>query len=227
MENFRLHYFKTWTTGIDFILSYVPSIGVTMECFCRVTKDVFWWRIVLEKSTWTCCLLWDCPCVVGHWYLLQSQTHYRDVIMSTVVSPITSLATVYSTVYSRSRSKKAPKLRVTGLCEGNSPVTHEFPAQRASYAENVSIWWRHHADRYRITKVAYLYRPWSTYNSLRRSDAYMSQWKGSSLADVTPVRRQAITSSNGPLTRYVKLQVAHAPGMPGTFSPAADFKGNR
>ena len=33
--------------------------------------------------------------------------------------------------------------------------------------------------------------------------------------------------TNGPLTRYVKLQVAHAPGMPGTFSPAADFKGNR
>ena len=32
---------------------------------------------------------------------------------------------------------------------------------------------------------------------------------------------------NGPLTRYVKLKVAHAPGMPGTFSPAADFKGNR
>ena len=32
---------------------------------------------------------------------------------------------------------------------------------------------------------------------------------------------------HGPLTRYVKLQVAHAPGMPGTFSPAADFKENR
>ena len=32
--------------------------------------------------------------------------------------------------------------------------------------------------------------------------------------------------SHGPLTRYVKLQVAHAPGMPGTFSPAADFKEN-
>ena len=30
----------------------------------------------------------------------------------------------------------------------------------------------------------------------------------------------------GPLTRYVKLQVAHAPGMPRTFSPAADFKWN-
>ena len=44
----------------------------------------------------------------------------------------------------RLRSKKTSKLRVTGLCAGNSPVTGEFPAQRASNAENVSIWWRHH-----------------------------------------------------------------------------------
>ena len=42
------------------------------------------------------------------------------------------------------RSKKTSKLRVTGLCAGNSPETGEFPAQRASNAENVSIWWRHH-----------------------------------------------------------------------------------
>ena len=32
-------------------------------------------------------------------------------------------------------SKKTSKVRVTGLCAGNSP---------ASNAENVSIWWRHH-----------------------------------------------------------------------------------
>ena len=44
----------------------------------------------------------------------------------------------------RSRSKKTSKLRVTGLCAGNSPATGEFPAQRDSDAENVSIWWRHH-----------------------------------------------------------------------------------
>ena len=43
----------------------------------------------------------------------------------------------------RSRSKKTSKLRVTGLCVGNSPETGEFPAQRARNAENVSIWWRH------------------------------------------------------------------------------------
>ena len=54
------------------------------------------------------------------------------------------------------RSKKTPKLRVTGLGAGNSPVTGEFPAQRASNAENVSkisIWWRHHVH----TKYMYMY----------------------------------------------------------------------
>ena len=44
----------------------------------------------------------------------------------------------------RRRSNKTSKLRVTGLCAGNSPVTGEFPAQKASNAENFSIWWRHH-----------------------------------------------------------------------------------
>ena len=43
------------------------------------------------------------------------------------------------------RSKKTPKLHVTDLCVGNSPGTGEFPAQMASNAENVSIWWRRHA----------------------------------------------------------------------------------
>ena len=44
----------------------------------------------------------------------------------------------------RRRSKKTSKLRLTGLCEGNSPVTSEFPAQGIRNAENVSIWWYHH-----------------------------------------------------------------------------------
>ena len=44
----------------------------------------------------------------------------------------------------RRRSMKTPKPRVTGLCEGNSPVTGEFPTQRARNKENISFWWRHH-----------------------------------------------------------------------------------
>ena len=38
----------------------------------------------------------------------------------------------------RRRSNKTSKLRVTGLCAGNSPGRGEFPAQMASNAENVS-----------------------------------------------------------------------------------------
>ena len=44
----------------------------------------------------------------------------------------------------RRRSKKISKLCITGLCEGNSLVTSEFPTQRASNAENISIWRCHH-----------------------------------------------------------------------------------
>ena len=40
----------------------------------------------------------------------------------------------------RCRWEKISKLRVTGLCDGNSPVTGEFPSQRGSKAEHVSIW---------------------------------------------------------------------------------------
>ena len=38
---------------------------------------------------------------------------------------------------------------------------------------------------------------------------------------------QSYDYCHGPLTRYVKLRIVHAPGMLRTFSPAADFKGNR
>ena len=53
------------------------------------------------------------------------------------------------------RSKKTSKLRVTGLCAGNSPGTGEFPAQMASNAENVSIWWRHHGVVHLIPNANY------------------------------------------------------------------------
>ena len=46
----------------------------------------------------------------------------------------------------RRRSKKTFKLRVAGLREGKSPVTGEFPAQKTSNAESVSIWWRRHGS---------------------------------------------------------------------------------
>ena len=63
------------------------------------------------------------------------------------------------------------KVRVTGPCEGNLPVTSEFPSQRASNAEHVFIWWRHHGRR--------IERRWACYiGPLRQSldIGRLTQW---------------------------------------------------
>ena len=71
-------------------------------------------------------------------------SHYNDVIMSTMASQITSLTIVYSTLYSGANQRKH-KNSASLAFAGNSPVIGKFPAQRASNAENASIWWwRHH-----------------------------------------------------------------------------------
>ena len=57
-----------------------------------------------------------------------------------MVSQITGVSMVYSTVCSGADQRKPQSsVLLAGLCEGNSPVTGEFPAQRASNAENASI----------------------------------------------------------------------------------------
>ena len=67
---------------------------------------------------------------------LPYQYHYDDVRMGAIASQITSLTIVYSTVYSDA-DKKTSKLRVTGLCVGNSPgeVTspHKGPVTRKMF----------------------------------------------------------------------------------------------
>ena len=68
-----------------------------------------------------------------------------------MASQITSLTTQ---LFIQAQIKKTSKLRVTGLCEENSPLTGEFPSQRASNAENVSIWWRHH--EYLLSPTQYI-----------------------------------------------------------------------
>ena len=59
--------------------------------------------------------------------------HYDDVIMCVIASQITSLTIVYSTVYS-------------GADQSKHQSSASLPAQRASNAENISIWWRHHVS---------------------------------------------------------------------------------
>ena len=69
--------------------------------------------------------------------------HYTDVIMTTMASQITSLTVVYSVVYSDADQRKHQSSASLAFVWG----VHwdgEFPTQKASYAENVSIWWHHH-----------------------------------------------------------------------------------
>ena len=123
-------YFDVFTilkTDFEMTMSNAEKV---MQVYCTS-----WWL-------WLCPLVWFC-CMLSRGLKLG---HYNDVIMGAMASQITSLTIVYTTVYSRRRSKKTSKPRVTGLCAWNSPVTGEFPAQMASNAENVSIWWRHHVQ---------------------------------------------------------------------------------
>ena len=76
-----------------------------------------------------------CMCFHNGWQL--SIQHHTDVIMTTLAFQITSLTVVYSAVYSDADQRKHQS-------SASLAGTGEFPAQRASYAENVSIWWRHH-----------------------------------------------------------------------------------
>ena len=96
-------------------------------------------------------LLWDLFYSTSHkictWFVLcigavcsviyyGSCVHYNNVIMSVMASKIASLKIVNSTVCSGADRRKHQN--------SESPMTGEFPPQRAINAENVSIWWRHH-----------------------------------------------------------------------------------
>ena len=64
--------------------------------------------------------------------------HYDDVTVTTLASQITSLTVVYSfNRLFRRRSRKTSKLRVTGLCAGNSPgpvnSPHKGPVTRKMF----------------------------------------------------------------------------------------------
>ena len=127
------------------------------------------WKVkIISKNLIACCNKFLFP--------TENNAYYGDVIMGAIASQITSLAYTacvsnnasltlqwrHNELHGvpnhqphdcllnrlfRRRSKKTPKLHVTGLCAGNSPGRGEFPAQMANNAENVSIWWRHHECR--------------------------------------------------------------------------------
>ena len=114
---------------------FEDALTSKLKVFSNVTPNVvtkaFIWYLSSESRNW------GCPRLIrfiksqwrhnGHDGVSNHQTH--DCLLNRLF---------------RRRSIKTSKLRVIGLSAGNSPVTGEFPAQKASNAEDVSIWWRHH-----------------------------------------------------------------------------------
>ena len=53
---------------------------------------------------------------------------------------------LFTQIFLQAQIKENAKASRHWPCAGISPVTCESPAQMASNAENVTIWWRHHED---------------------------------------------------------------------------------
>ena len=105
-----------------------------------------WWVHLRSLDHYHYLLWWHDRAASGPWNRgFSTSINYGDVIRSAMASQITGLSIVYS-AGCLGATKKISKLRATGLGEGNLSVTGEFLAQRASNAENVSIWWRHHVS---------------------------------------------------------------------------------
>ena len=110
---------------------YVRSAKVNVRVFISDARNTFIQRLAaishrtksfLINTTWT------------------DRLDYSDVIMSGMASQITGVFIVCSTVCSGAHQRKASTIRVTGLCEGNAPVTggfvdssHKGPVSRKMY----------------------------------------------------------------------------------------------
>ena len=75
---------------------------------------------------------------------------YPAASSGVIASQIFSLTIVFSTIYLDTDQRKHQSFTSLAFVRGiprrpvNSPEAGEFPAQMASNAEDVSIWWRHH-----------------------------------------------------------------------------------
>ena len=73
--------------------------------------------------------------------------HYCDVLMGAIASQITSLTSAYSTVYSDADQRKHQSSAALAFVQGIHRGSVNSPHKKASNAENVFIWWRHHVFR--------------------------------------------------------------------------------
>ena len=118
-----------------------------------MTKIIVWkievgglWKLTRHHSGWCQLLKIYSKSLIGK--------HYSDFIMTVMTSQITSLTIVYSTFYSGADQRKHQSSTSLAFVSGIHRWPGEFLTQRASNAENVSIWWRHHGNLKRKNKFS-------------------------------------------------------------------------
>ena len=129
---------RLWVEYSDHRPVRTEAMMRTFDVFLIVTLE----KLLYKRSSWRwlLCRLCDVTLYSVHSLLIPLQWRHNerygvsnrrrlDGLLNRLITP---------------RSRKTSKIRVTGLREGNSPLTGEFTSQRASNAENVSIWWRHY-----------------------------------------------------------------------------------
>ena len=109
--------------------------------------------------------------LVMHIYIINDSIYLKTlwgplhkVIMSMMASQISSISIVCSAICSGTDIKKKKKKKkkttskpsVTGLCDGNPPVTSGLSSKRASNIEKVSIWWCYNARKQCQAKMSCL-----------------------------------------------------------------------
>ena len=155
-------------------------------------------KLFAKEKRWPFC--WYTPFGI---FRSSKWIHYGDVIMGKMISKITSLTIVYSTVYSGADQNKNIKVpHHWPLCR-NSPGTCEFPAQMASNAENVSIWWRLHDNH--VIFIGYDRQG----NTLVAPDRFSrADWQQKVLAtEYNPLKYMSGTNAVPPLSKvsYVNI----------------------
>ena len=104
------------------------------------------------------------------WYAFHiSKTYDSDVIISMITSHITGVSIVCSTVCSGADQWKHQSFASLAFTLASLAFTDRFPSLKASYVENVFIWWRHHALR-----RPYLYSQINTWTCIWTLITYIS-----------------------------------------------------
>ena len=152
------HPFPNFTEVLERVSSFIPYFTDKWLPCDRVSlsTDTWWCHVTETLSAWLD--IWadgfpqkapKCGAITHLPYCIIISSHPWQCCHngSDAVSKYQPHDCLLNRLFKR-RSKKTSKLRVTALCAGNSPVTGKLPAWMASNAENVSIWWRHHVQRW-------------------------------------------------------------------------------